>query len=608
MNYIHRLLTFLVAVGAWAQPQTVVNTTDGPVKGASVNGTLIWRSIPFAAPPVGQLRFRAPAPVTPWSATRDVTAFPPACPQIKLDGQLFYGSEDCLYLTVYVPEAAAAAAAVAGQSLPVMFWIVGGAFIVGDEEELGIYDGANLAKDKGVIIVAANYRVGPFGFYALDELAAEDPGNSTGNAAMQDQVAALTWTRDNIASFGGDPARVTVWGESAGGFSVAWHLTSPSSARLFHAAIMESGSTQAPQFFQPKADAVAFNELYSQALGCSASGPALLACLRSHSTEHIMESVADWLNPDWPFTTTSATGAADVEGARAALKQRFAAAAAMHAHNDQKTMSAAAAALNGPKAAGRLPALAPLMPWGPAIDGRPTGTLDMPLERIKAGTFNKVPLLLGTNKDEGSIFVPTFLLIAKGVHWPIQDGDLPLVIAQAFNMYNATLVAQLTAQSIMPAYPSSSYKDNYWRASAMITHAFFACVARRTARAVAAAGVPAYLYQFTYNATGQIMWDLFGDAHSSELEYVFRNQWLNDFSKDDWAISDAFSGYWTNFASSGSPNTGSSSVPLPWPQYTAANDANVVIALPFGTASGLDGAICDVWDAFQTALDAGGVL
>ena len=191
-----------------------VSTSHGPVTGEVVlqNGTRVnvFRSIPFGAPPVGALRFRAPVPPTPWTTPRDVTPLSTSCPQLKIAGGLLVGAEDCLQLAVYAPEGVSNA--------PVMVWIYGGAFIVGDAWEYGLYDGTALAAATGHVIVAPNYRVGPFGFMALAELQAEDAGNSTGNAAMQDQVLALRWVQDNIALFGGDASRVTIAGES-----VSWH-------------------------------------------------------------------------------------------------------------------------------------------------------------------------------------------------------------------------------------------------------------------------------------------------------------------------------------------------------------------------------------------------
>jgi carboxylesterase type B len=554
------LATVAAAAAASAQPPVrgagpipadyVVPTTYGPVKGAAgANGTAVWQSIPFAAPPVGALRFHAPVPPTPWTAPRDVTGPATPCPQLKLDGVLLVGSEDCLYLTVHVPLAAAAAAAANGTSLPVYVWVFGGAWIVGDEEEFGMYDGAHLAEAGGFIVVAMNYRVGPFGFMALPALQDEDPDHSTGNAAIQDQRAALGWVRDNIAAFGGDPARVTLGGESAGCFSGFAHLVSPASAGLFHGLICESGTTQAPQFFQDLGDAMAFNALYGTAVGCpqppNVTSAQQLACLRGKSTEDILKSVGDWLNPNWPFSAPTAVPEGDAAAAAAERAAsgpllgryvRRTAAGSASVEGGLRTQVDAAAAVaaalraggggGGGAALGRMPALSPLMPWGVAIDGRPTGMPGMPLDLIRAGTFNKVPVVFGTNMNEGSIFVPAFTLIVRNISWPLRDEDLPRVVAQAYSMYDPAVVANATASLVMPAYPASAYPDNFHRASDMITQCFFRCAGRRTARALAAAGVPTWLYEWRYNATNSSFWlyPFAGDAHGSELLFVFRNE------------------------------------------------------------------------------------
>lgn len=215
------LLLLLLCWLGWAADAAgpTVSTSHGPVTGEVVtqNGTRVnvFRSIPFGAPPVGALRFRTPVPPTPWTTPRDVTPFGTSCPQLKIAGGLLVGAEDCLQLAVYAPEGVSNA--------PVMVWIYGGAFILGDAWEFGIYDGTALAAATGHVIVAPNYRVGPFGFMALPELQAEDAGHSTGNAAMQDQVLALHWVQDNIAQFGGDASRVTIAGESVSERSARIH-------------------------------------------------------------------------------------------------------------------------------------------------------------------------------------------------------------------------------------------------------------------------------------------------------------------------------------------------------------------------------------------------
>ena len=377
-------------MGAMAPIQR--NTTAGPVFSSRTTVTIygnatVFASIPFATPPLGALRFAAPIPPAPWSAPLDVSALPASCLQMKLSSSLYAGSEDCLRLSVTVPDACSASDA----SCPVLFWIYGGAYILGDEEELGFYEAAKLATSQGVVVVAPQYRVGPFGFTALTSLRAEDAGGSTGNAALQDQVRALEWTRDNAHAFGGDAARVAIFGESAGGFSICWHLVSRASAGLFRAAIMESGSCDSPQFFMPAAAAVNFSRLYAASLGCPATAPGAddapaLACMRALSAEAVLEAIPDWLSPCWPLPAANCSnGTAD----RAVLRERAA----------TRLGDALRWAPGAPAPA--LPALSPLFPWGPAIDGADTGLRDLPLALIQRGEFNKVPAIFGTNKNEG---------------------------------------------------------------------------------------------------------------------------------------------------------------------------------------------------------------
>merc|ERR1719313_3049078 len=225
-------------------PSLVVNTDKGPVEGIrrfvfpENEHVDKFLGIPYAEPPVGDLRFRAPQPVNrSWGPSpRHAKTTPAPCPQFHLAGKILLGKEDCLYTEVFTPSKRAANA-----SLPVLVWIYGGAFILGDSEEFTIYDGQHLALRHDIVVVTFNYRLSGLGFFALPELQQEDPDGSVGNQALQDQQAALQWVQRNIAQFGGDPNRVTIAGESAGGFSVHWHLVSPRSKGLFHAAISQSG-------------------------------------------------------------------------------------------------------------------------------------------------------------------------------------------------------------------------------------------------------------------------------------------------------------------------------------------------------------------------------
>ena len=215
-----------------------VKTTGGIVQGgASADGTIrIFKTIPYAAPPVGELRWQAPKPVVPWQGVKEATSFGPRCLQGQIFGDIVFKelSEDCLTLNIWTP------AKGAGDRLPVMVWIHGGGFQAGAGAE-NRHDGEPFAR-KNVVLVTVNYRLGIFGFFAHPELTKESGRNASGNYGMLDQVAALRWVKDNIAAFGGDPANVTIFGESAGSFAVSALMASPLAQGLFQKAIGESGA------------------------------------------------------------------------------------------------------------------------------------------------------------------------------------------------------------------------------------------------------------------------------------------------------------------------------------------------------------------------------
>ncbi len=216
-----------------------VHIQNGWVQGIAQNGLTVYKGIPFAAPPVGRLRWRPPQPAANWNGTLHADHYGPTCMQtIEPWMGPLHTSEDCLYLNVWTPAKSPRA------RLPVMVWIYGGGFTTGSTA-IRLYSGEQLAR-HGVVVVSLAYRVGPMGFLALPALSAESPHHVSGNYGLLDQIAGLRWVRRNIAAFGGDAHRVTIFGESAGGISVSMLAASPLARGLFQGAICESGSSFGP--------------------------------------------------------------------------------------------------------------------------------------------------------------------------------------------------------------------------------------------------------------------------------------------------------------------------------------------------------------------------
>lgn len=328
------------AVSAISATQAApVRTDAGRVEGVVQESVRVSKGIPFAAAPVGELRWRAPRPATPWSGVRPAIAFAPACPQVQTDNAargfpVLPTSEDCLYLNVWSPASAPA------KLLPVMVWVYGGGFMGGATSFPG-YGGEALAK-KGVVVVSVAYRLGALGFLAHKDLSAESPARGSGTYGLMDLIAGLQWVKRNIAAFGGDPNRVTIFGESAGATAVSMLAASPRAAGLFHRAISESGGA----FGAPRVGEEGGQTTPTLATA-EKRGAALLAKLGVTSIAEARKLAAD--------TIVQSAGSE------------------------------------------------PNVYW-PVLDGDVLP--DDPYKLYEAGKYNNVPVLAGINSDEGTLFVP----------------------------------------------------------------------------------------------------------------------------------------------------------------------------------------------------------
>ncbi len=301
-------LTLMIAIaGSALGASDLVKIDSGRLKGVTAPGVTSFKGIPYAAPPVGDLRWRAPQPVKPWSGIRPASEYGADCMQKPFPGDAaplgVTPAEDCLYVNVWVPASPPA------KKLPVLVWIYGGGFVNGGSSP-AVYDGSQFAK-RGVVFVSFNYRLGRFGFFGFPALTKENPGEPHGNYAYMDQIAALKWVRRNATAFGGDPGNVTLFGESAGGGSVFAMLTSPLSQGLFQKAIIESGGGRSglfpPRYLShaspagtPSAESVGL--AFAKKAGVTGEGPEALAALRKLPAE----AVVDGLNMATMMTPTYA--------------------------------------------------------------------------------------------------------------------------------------------------------------------------------------------------------------------------------------------------------------------------------------------------------------
>lgn len=477
-------------------PGPVVRSDDG-----------VYKGIPYAAPPLGGLRWRPPKPPLAWTEPREFDEFGPQCPQPDADEET---SEDCLTVNIWTPPGTT------GAKLPVMVFIHGGAFVEG-AGSLPLYDGAQLAG-AGVVVVTMNYRLGALGFLAHPLLSAESGQGVSGNYGLLDQRAALAFVRDSIAAFGGDPGNVTVFGQSAGAASILLHLTSPGSRGLFHRAVLQSpvGPGAVRPLRVPERGVVPAEEIgrrIASRLGAD-TAPDVLAALRDVPVQDILAASAQDSGP-------------------------------------------------GLEVAGIL--------CSPTVDGVvvPGRVVDL----IRQGRHDKLPLIVGTMSDEGSLFLA---------------GLRPAVTSAAD--YRALMDTWFgpDAKKVLAGRPGTGAS---WRAdlSRLVTVRWFETLALRLAREWAESGAPCFVYRMSRtlpDAALSILADEAGDEspidpgtpHSADIFPVFGYMpWYLGFDDADRGFSRVVRSYWTGFAAAGRP--GGPGLPA-WPRFDPGRPARMEFGAP----------------------------
>jgi len=488
-------LAACASMGAAPSAPATAVTASGPVSAVARGGMKSYFAIPYAAPPLGDLRWRAPQPAASWSAPLTNTKSGPSCLQtgdspFRVNGD----SEDCLYLDVHAPTGTG--------PFPVMVWIHGGAFNTG---AASVYADPTPLVSKGVIVVGINYRLGAMGF--LGHPALRDAEGSVGNYGIMDQQAALRWVQANIAQFGGDPRNVTIFGESAGGFSVMTHLASPLSAGLFNKAIIQSGaygvSSQLTQAeLEKKSVAIAEKVILtaSNLPGCPVDA-VTAACLRGLSEALVRNQLAT------AFATNISNPVPSVDGKvlPATIKSTFA-----------------------------------------------------------AGRNNKVPVINGSNQDEFALFFAMTELAARTKASPpnLDPADRRyLMKAAAYPMTVNALVAGgglgvSGSQLSSTDYPLASYGADIdlqasLAATALATDATFSCNGLKVSSRIKAQGSPTWMYEFRDQTAIPIIGIIDGKyalsleqgaAHAAELPYFFN---MHDMQNDErTALQAIMSNYW----------------------------------------------------------------
>jgi para-nitrobenzyl esterase len=526
------IIILLAVVPASAKPGRIIDASRSPngsvkiesglISGATVGegkDVQVYKGIPFAAPPVGDLRWKPPQPVKAWASVRACNEYGPSCPQQNLLERL-YGqklgptSEDCLYLNLWGP------AKKSNEKYPVMVWIHGGAYTMGSGSSRA-YDGEALAR-QGVILVTINYRLGPFGWFAHPSLSKESGHNSSGNYGLLDQIAALQWVKRNIAAFGGDANRVTLFGESAGAGSVCYLMASPLAKGLFHRAIAESGSAfganrHLRETWYGQEPMEKMGERIAHDLGCDKEKETL-AALRLKSAEEILNGSS--------MTT------------------------ALFFSNEGNRFS-------------------------PIVDGWVIP--DDPGAIFEAGRQHNIPLIVGTNADEGTIFMLSLQI--KSVE------EYRELVRKMYGEY---------ADDVLALYPVSSASEIRNALNRNLTESRFISGARYFARAQSKLNPKTFVYHFT-RVSPDPRRSMLGAFHASEIPYVFKtlDAGFSTYEEKDRDLSGKMSAYWVRFAATGDPNSAGQ---LNWPVYDAAGDRHVEFGNEMKVSAGLSKKSADLYE------------
>ncbi|XP_066475547.1 acetylcholinesterase-like [Tiliqua scincoides] len=503
------LLLFLLSSGSASADDTVVMTSSGPIRGKHLMTTsgmvTAFLGIPYAKPPVGKLRFRKPLPYQPWSHILEASNFGNSCYQEGLEASSYHEeeysestlplSEDCLFLNVWVPHPRPSA------PTPVLVWIHGGGFFEGT----GSYDRSFLAATENIIVASMNYRLGALGFLSL-------PPDAPGNVGLWDQHLALSWLRENMAAFGGDPNRLTLGGQSAGAASVGFHLLSPASQHLFAQATLQSGATLCPWAWVSPEEAKARGRTLGQILGCNGNDDnAVVTCLQTKNPGEIVHKL--------PI-----------------IRQ-------------ERLLDT---------------------PFVPTTDGE--FLPDDPQKLLETGSFLVKPILTGFTPDEGSLFLsakaPGISLYNDSLinREQLLEG-LRLVVPEA---------SESAIEAAAFLYRQGEEEGEVQNRNALVKASgdyHFLCPVAWVASHMARAGCPVFAYSFIHRPSFIAAADWTGVPLCSELPFMFGDPLSmvgddNTYTTAEVVLSQRVMQYWGEFIRTGSPN---GKTDRQWPVYTGRN-------------------------------------